>query len=504
MAGTISNRILSDLTRRVDKDGNNRIEKNEGRVKGRVGNDNGIAGVQETADSISDGSAVLYGFQLKQADADAVADALAGGNTWISKDDLNISDAARDQIDGQGGGARDGRISRKEMAAALVRGGLAFNRDGITLSSEVRIVDRPSPPPANDRPAPPSGGSDRPAPPSGSDRPIPPSGGSDRPTPPSGSDRPTPPPGSSTGVPPEPHKPRYFWMPTYPVYQPTARVRLPEIQTAPKPQPGPAPAPARKVDLSEIQLDTYQLLAEKGRLRSRETRLFLFTVHPKLSAGDAKAALAQGKPIYVGPDGGWHGKGSYQEVKTAAALDSYTAEAKSAKLSEMQDAENRAYQQRVDAHQSDYRNRVNSWAESDIRTRENQLLPFNAVYDTDRLALNNFLVSEGGREFNRNLITAMNVYNQPETRREIARKWHENPSISQREFNMLVNATLVQKISNLGWNAQYQGEWGAYLGQNPVPGLRYPDTQEDVDWNANVIRKVASEVPMLLNSAVQR
>ncbi|MBM3270648.1 MAG: hypothetical protein FJZ01_23695, partial [Candidatus Sericytochromatia bacterium] len=168
MAGRISRSILSDLTRRVDKDNNNRIETNEGRVKGRVGNDNGIAGVQETADAISDGSAALYGFQLRQTDADAVADQLAGGNTWISKDDLNISDSARDLIDGQGGGARDGRISRKEMAAALVRGGLAFNADGITLSSEVRVGSgRPTPPPtgSSDRPTPPPTSSGRPTPP---------------------------------------------------------------------------------------------------------------------------------------------------------------------------------------------------------------------------------------------------------------------------------------------------------------------------------------------------
>jgi hypothetical protein len=116
--------------------------------------------------------------------------------------------------------------------------------------------------------------------------------------------------------------------------------------------------------------------------------------------------------------------------------------------------------------------------------------------------LNNFLVSEGGREFNRNLLTAMNVYNQPETRREIARKWHDNPEISTAEFNMLVNSVLVQRISNLGWNAHYQGDWGSYLGTVSVPGLRYPDYPEDVDWNVRVIREVAAEVPMLLNSAV--
>ncbi len=351
MAGRISRSILSDLTRRVDKDNNNRIETNEGRVKGRVGNDNGIAGVSETADSISDGSAVLYGFQLKQADADAVADQLAGGNTWISKDDLNISDAARNHIDGQGGGARDGRISRKEMAAALVRGGLAFNSDAITLSGEVRISDRPAPPSGGRPTPPPVGGNDRPTPPGGQDRPTPPPinpgrptppGGSDRPTPPpvhGGDDRPTPPPVNPE--PPRPHVPRYYWMPTFPQIMPTEKRQLPRIPLPQQPQQGPAPAPARRVDASEINLDVYQLLAEKGRLRSREKRFFFFTVHPVLSAGQAKNMLESGKPVFVGPDGGWHGSGSYQQISGTKGLDSYLGEAKNQKLSEMQTAEDR-------------------------------------------------------------------------------------------------------------------------------------------------------------------
>ena len=517
MAGRISGSILSDLTRRVDKDNNNRIETNEGRVKGRVGNENGIAGVQETASSISDGSAVLYGFQLKATDAEAVADQLAGGNTWISKDDLNLSTAARDQIDGQGGGARDNRISKKEMAAALMRGGLAFNRDGITLSSEVRIADRPTPPGGNsgrptpppvggsDRPTPPGGNSGRPTPPpvGGSDRPTPPGGNSGRPTPPpvsGGNDRPTPP--GVDPAPPRPHTPRYYWMPQWPQLMPTEKREIARIPLPPQPQAGPAPAAARKVDPSEIQLDTYQLLAEKGRLRSRETRMFFFTVHPVLSAGDAKARQAAGKPVYVGPDSGWHGKGSYQEVTGEKGLDSYSAEAKGQKLNEMQAAEDRAYQGRVDTWRSNHANAVSNWRNTDISHRQGALPQFNNIYDTNRLMFNNYMVSVGGKEFNRNLITATNVYNQPETRKEIARRWHEKPEMGTAEFNHMANEVISKKISDLGWNAQYQGDWGTYLGTNPVPGLRYPDTDEDVNWNARVIREVAGEVPMLLGGSI--
>ncbi len=488
MAVRINKSILADLTRRVDKDKNNRIETNEGRIKGVVGNNNGVIGVQEAADAIADGSAALYGFQLNSSDAEAVADRLAGGNTWISKDDVSFSDAARDKIDGQGGGARDGRISKSEMAGALVRGGLAFGRDGITLSSEVRI---------DDRPAPPSSGSNRPAPPSsGYDRPAPPASGYDRPaSPPSGYDRPTPPP-----VEPAPREPRYYWMPSFPTILPTERRQIPRIAVPPQPQPGPEPAPARRIEASDVKQDVFELLAEKGRLRNRTKQLFV-TVHPKLTAGEAKNMLAAGKPIFVGPDGGMHGSGSYQQIGSGKQLESYKGEATTAKVRDLQDGEDRAYQGRVSSWRSDHQSRVRAWRDQDISTRLNSLPPLNSVYDTNRLMFNNYRVSVGGREFNRNLITVQNIYSQPETRRAIAQKWHENPDISTREFNMLVHSVMLEKLSSLGWNAQYQGDWGTYLGTNPVPGLRYPDTEDDVAWNANVIREVAVEVPMLLNSA---
>jgi hypothetical protein len=168
----------------------------------------------------------------------------------------------------------------------------------------------------------------------------------------------------------------------------------------------------------------------------------------------------------------------------------------------MQAAEDRAYQNRVSEWKANHDSQVRRWRDGDISHREASLPTFNSVYDTNRLMMNNFFVSIGGKEFNRNLITATNVYGQAETRRELARKWHENPNMSTEEFNRMANSVISQKIANLGWNAEYQGDWGTYLGTNPVPGLRYPDTQEDVEWNARVIREIASEVPMLLNSAV--
>ncbi|MBM3270649.1 MAG: hypothetical protein FJZ01_23700 [Candidatus Sericytochromatia bacterium] len=393
--------------------------------------------------------------------------------------------------------------------------------------------DRPVPPPIDDRPAPPRGdryqrSSDRPTPPpvSGSrdrdyDRPTPPpvSRDYDRPTPPPVSrdyDRPTPPPvGRDYGRPTPPpvyggdydrptpppvyndrpvpppvrpygSRPRYYWMPAFPVMMPTSPQPLPQIA------PPPAPAPARRVDPSEVSVDVYQLLGEAGRLRKRSKFLWLFTIHPKISAGEAKTMLAAGKPVYVGPDSGWHFASKYNQISGEKQLDSYLGEARSNKLGQLQAAEDRAYQGRLSA-----------WRETDIQNRVNRLPGFNSIYDTNRLMMANYFIWEDGRQFNRSLITAMNIYNQPDTRREIARKWSENPNMSNAEFNLVANGVISRKASNLYWDANWAGsDWGIYLGNNPVPGLRFPDYQEDVEWNADIIRRTASELPLLLNSAV--
>ncbi|HEY9854366.1 MAG TPA: hypothetical protein V6D05_01425, partial [Stenomitos sp.] len=320
------------------------------------------------------------------------------------------------------------------------------------------------------RPTPPStGGYDRPTPPStgGSDRPIPPSTG--------GYDRPTPPPV---------HEPRYYWQPEFPIILPSNPQPVPKIELPP------TPAPARKVDLSEVSTDVVDLLADYGRLRDKKKTLFI-TNHPKLDATEAKDKLAKGESIYLAPDGGMHKDSTYKEIKSAKELDSLLPSVREQKRSDLQATENQAYDRRVDA-----------WVEQDVQRRISNMPAFNSIYDTNRLSLNNYIVSDGGRSFNRNLITAMNVYNQPSTQREIATRWHNNPDMGTSEFNRMANSVISDKISRLYWQADYMGDYGTYLGSNPVPGLRYPDTQEDVDYNADVIRRVASEVPFLLNSAV--
>ncbi|MBM3266441.1 MAG: hypothetical protein FJZ01_02230 [Candidatus Sericytochromatia bacterium] len=456
---------LTDLIKRIDRNRNNRIDAYEGRVVGAVGNDNGIAGTRETADAIVAGRAQIRDFTLDQPDADEVARGLANGDAWVSKDDLHISDRARARIDGLAGGAADNRISAKELAAALSRGGLALARDGLYLSDEASGY-RPEPPPVN-RPEPPP--VNRPEPP-----PV------NRPAPPP-VNRPEPPP-VDRPEPPEVREPRYYWQPTYPIILPTERREIPRIPLPPRPEG------ARKVDPGEVSADPFELLAASGRLRTRRMFLWFIPYHPKIGAGEARAALQAGQQVYVGSGGFW---GSKRPITEAGQLDSYVAEERARKLADLQQAENRAAESRLSA-----------WRESDIQNRQSQLPPFNSVYDMVRLNLNNLIVSECPAQFNRNLITALNIFNQPATRREIARKWHENPDMTTSEFNRMANSVETRKVSELYWDARHQGDWGTYLGTNPVPGLRYPDTQEDVDYNAAVIRRVAVELPLLLNSAV--
>jgi len=346
---------------------------------------------------------------------------------------------------------------------------------------------RPTPPSSSDtyRPAPPA--ASRPTPPAAS-RPTPPAAGGElRPVPPS-ANRPTPPAvddGYDRPVPPAVHVPRYYWQPSFPVVPLTNPRPLPHIELPP------APAGARKLELDEVSNDTVGLLGEFGRLRDQKKTLFV-TTHPKLTGDEAKTALKSGKTIYLAPDDGPHlSSDKFKPITKAEQLDPLRDEVRNTKLGQLQKSENRA----ADARRS-------AWLEGDLQTRLNALPAFNSVYDTNRLALTNYMVTEGGKQFNRNMITAMNVYNQSDVRREIATNWQARPDMGTAEFNRMANRVVSTHVQNLYWRSDYMGDWGTYLGSNPVPGLRYPDTQEDIDYNSNAIKRVASELPLLLNNSV--
>lgn len=312
-----------------------------------------------------------------------------------------------------------------------------------------------------------------------SSRPVPPS--VNRPTPPAVNPSPA---DYGRPTPPAVHVPRYYWQPKFPVYVPTERREIPYIALPP------APSPARQVSMNEVTKDPVVLLADKQRLREDKKR-FLGMTYPEITAATAKSRLAAGQKVFLAPDGGAHLNKSVYKPVTTKDLEPLLPGLRSEKLGEMQASENRSYQ-----------TRVNQWVDEDVSRRMDALPPFNSVFDTSRLAVMNMMVREDGRSFNRNMVTAMNVYNQSSVQREIAEKWHNNPDMGTSEFNRMAASVVSKAVSNLYWQSSYMGDMGSYLGTNPVPGLRYPDTQDDVDYNVAAIQRVASELPALLNSSI--
>jgi hypothetical protein len=354
--------------------------------------------------------------------------------------------------------------------------------DTFTRVTPPAVTARPSapqPPSTTARPTPPSS---RPVPPS--ERPVPPAViGNNRPVPPAViiNDRPVPPPVV------EVHVPRYYYSPRWPVFVPSNPRPLPQID------PGQAPAGARRVDINEVNGDAIDLLAEKGRLRDKVSHMLWPTTFPELNAAAAKSALAGNKTIWLGPDSGMHMAKTYTAVTSPKDVAPMLGGLRNEKLNEMQGAEDQAAA-----------NRRSQWNENDIQNRQSMVPAFNSVYDMGQLNMNDYMVSGGtnGKSFNRLLITAMNVYAEPSTKRELAERWHANPNMSTAEFNQMANSVVANRVQNLAWNAGAEADIESYLGQCPVPGLRYPDTEADVQYNIRVIQEVASKLPFVLGSAV--
>ncbi|HEY9841263.1 MAG TPA: hypothetical protein V6D23_12455 [Candidatus Obscuribacterales bacterium] len=123
------------ITRAMDANRNNRIDKGEANVSwaahNEIGNANGVAGTRETATALEKGDVFITALQPEAADK--VADYFSKRNenfkkpvaewisdAWISKEDLDLDPEARRAIDSN----YDNRISSKEFAAALVSGSL--------------------------------------------------------------------------------------------------------------------------------------------------------------------------------------------------------------------------------------------------------------------------------------------------------------------------------------------------------------------------------------------
>jgi len=131
----LSNDDFMAITRAMDSNRNNRIDRNEASISWRahdeIGNSNGVAGTRETANALASGDVLVTRFQPEAADKIAdyfsrhddnfnrpVADWISDG--FISKEDLDLDAGTRRALDTN----YDNRISTREFAAALVSGTL--------------------------------------------------------------------------------------------------------------------------------------------------------------------------------------------------------------------------------------------------------------------------------------------------------------------------------------------------------------------------------------------
>lgn len=112
----------------------------------RTGGTETAAYTNQVGAALDRGNGFLSGFRLLADQALAIADRFARGDAWVSKEDLTVSDAARQRLDTNG----DGRLARHELATGLEQGGLAINATELRLSSEIvatrPVAARPLPP----------------------------------------------------------------------------------------------------------------------------------------------------------------------------------------------------------------------------------------------------------------------------------------------------------------------------------------------------------------------
>lgn len=136
---TLNSNDYMAITRAMDANRNNRIDKSEASVTWaahrNIGNANGVAGTRETADALARGDVFIT--SLPQEAAEKVATYFSNhaensgkmpqnwiSDAWISKEDLDMPDHVRRAIDSN----RDNRISRAEFAEALTTGRISIGQ----------------------------------------------------------------------------------------------------------------------------------------------------------------------------------------------------------------------------------------------------------------------------------------------------------------------------------------------------------------------------------------
>lgn len=135
----LSNEDFMAITRAMDSNRNNRIDRTEAtiswRAQSEIGNSNGVAGTRETANALASGDVFITRFQPEAADKIAdyfskhnenfnrpVAEWISDG--FISKEDLDLDADTRRALDTN----NDNRVSSREFAAALVSGALTVGQ----------------------------------------------------------------------------------------------------------------------------------------------------------------------------------------------------------------------------------------------------------------------------------------------------------------------------------------------------------------------------------------
>ncbi|PIQ29154.1 hypothetical protein COW36_17815 [bacterium (Candidatus Blackallbacteria) CG17_big_fil_post_rev_8_21_14_2_50_48_46] len=133
----LSSQDYMAVTRAMDSNRNNRIDRNEATISynahRNIGNSNGVAGTRELANSLAEGDVYLNNINPETADKIAAYFSKRNENfdrpvsqwvsdAWISKDDLELPYDVKDRIDRNG----DNRISTREFANALSSGSLTI------------------------------------------------------------------------------------------------------------------------------------------------------------------------------------------------------------------------------------------------------------------------------------------------------------------------------------------------------------------------------------------
>ncbi len=124
------------LARAMDTNGNHKIDAQEANfgsnTHNKIGNQNGVVGTREFANALENGDVFMKG--MGEATANKFAEYFSKRNenfdrpvaewisdAWVSKSDFTFSDANKRVADVNG----DNKVSRKELAAALMSGHLA-------------------------------------------------------------------------------------------------------------------------------------------------------------------------------------------------------------------------------------------------------------------------------------------------------------------------------------------------------------------------------------------